>query len=99
MLDLVAIEHTRSIADEDEATAHERPSISVRFTCDTLSSGWVKESFRERGGQARFLVMTAVAGHARPLHGGDPRLVVSRGVVAEAKEGRLYARHRLGAGR
>ena len=61
MPDLVAIEHTQSIAYEQDGRPQERLSISVRFTYEAFSSGWVKESFSGRGGPTDFLVMTAVA--------------------------------------
>jgi len=92
MPDLVVIEHTQSIAYAGDGTPQERLSISVRFTYEAFSSGWVKENFGGRGGPTDFLVMTAIANHARPQCGEDLRLLVRLGVATEADEGRLYAR-------
>jgi hypothetical protein len=92
MPDLVVIEHTQSIAYDDNGTPQERLSVSVRFTYEAFSSGWVKENFHGRGGPTDFLVMTAIANHARPLRGADLRLLVGLGVATRADEGRLYAR-------
>jgi hypothetical protein len=92
MPDLVVIEHTQPIAYDDNGTPQERLSVSVRFTYEAFSSGWVKENFRGRGGPTDFLVMTAIANHARPLHGADLRLLVRLGAATKADEGRLYAR-------
>jgi hypothetical protein len=89
MPDLVIIEHTQSIAYDDDGTPQERLAVSVRFTYEAFSSGWVKEHFRGQGGPTDFLVMTAIANHARPLHGADLRLLVRLGVATEADEGRL----------
>jgi hypothetical protein len=92
MPDMVVIEHTQSIAYDDAGTPQERLSVSVRFTYEAFSSGWVKENFRGRGGPTDFLVMTAIANHARPLRGADLRLLVRLGAATKADEGRLYAR-------
>jgi hypothetical protein len=91
MPDLVGIKHTQSIAYDDDGTPQERLSVSVRFTYEAFSSGWVKENFAGRGGPTDFLVMTAVANHARPPRGAALRLLVCLGAAAEADEGRLYA--------
>jgi hypothetical protein len=92
MPDLVVIEYTQSIAYEQDGTPQEHLSISVRFTYEAFSSGWVRENFGGRGGPTDFLVMTAIANHARPLRGDDLDLLVGLGVATEADEGRLYAR-------
>ena len=92
MPNLVIIEYTQSIAYEEDGAPQARLDISVRFTYEAFSSGWVRENFHGRGGPTDFLVKTAIANHARPLKGDDLRLLVSLGVATEADEGRLYAR-------
>jgi hypothetical protein len=79
MPNLVVIEYTQSIAYEQDGAPQERLSISVRFTYEAFSSDWVRENFRGRGGPTDFLVMTAIANHARSLNGDDLRLLVSLG--------------------
>ena len=50
MPNLVVIEYTQSIAYEQDGAPQERLSISVRFTYEAVSSGWVREDFGGRGG-------------------------------------------------
>jgi hypothetical protein len=53
MPNLVVIEYTQSIAYEQNGAPQERLSISVRFTYEAVSSGWVRENFRRETEQAK----------------------------------------------
>lgn len=50
MPNLVVTEYTQSIAYERDGAPQERLSISVRFTYEAASSGWVRKNFCGRGG-------------------------------------------------
>jgi hypothetical protein len=92
MSDLVVIEYTRSLAYDGNSQPQEKLVVSVRLTYEAYSSGWIRENFSGRGGPTDFLVMTAIANHARPLRGDDLRLLIDLGVATEADESQLYAR-------
>ena len=52
----------------------------------------MREHFAGRGGPTDFLVLAAIANHARPLRGQDLELLTSLGAATGADAGRLYAR-------
>ena len=64
--------------------------ISVRILAAAIYSGWYSENFGSRGND--FVVLLAIAIHARPLKGDDLKLLVDLGMAKPEDEGRLYAR-------
>ena len=91
-METFTIEHVQTISYGNEGKPQEGLSVSVRIFYEALASGWLRDNFSGRGGGTDFMVLLAIALHARPLRGDDLDLLVSLGVASPEDEGRLYAR-------
>ena len=88
---VLQFEYQQSLLYHSEAPGwSEILEVSVRILSAAISSGWYRERFGSRGND--FVVLLAVAMHARPLKGDDLKLLVSLGMAKPEDEGRLYAR-------
>jgi hypothetical protein len=68
----------------------EEVSVSVRLLSEAITSGWYRQQFAHRGND--FIILLAIAMHARPLRGEDLKMLINLHMAAPADEGRLYAR-------
>ena len=88
---VLQFEYQQSLAQESEKPGwSENVTISVRLLSEAITSGWYRERFASRGND--FVILLAIAMHARPLKGDDLKLLVSLHMATSADEGRLYAR-------
>jgi hypothetical protein len=65
-------------------------TVSVRLLSEAITSGWYRVQFAGRGND--FVILLAIALHARPLKGDDHKLLVKLHMATSEDEGRLYAR-------
>lgn len=65
--------------------------MRVSITSDAIASGWFREHFSGRF-KSDFLVLIAIAMHARPLDGDDLELLVSLHMATPEDRFCLYAR-------
>ncbi len=90
---VVQFEYQQALVQESGSPRwSEELNISVRILSEALTSGWLREHFAGRGGANDFLVLLAIAMHARPLRGEDLTYLTALGVAAPEDENRLYAR-------
>src|SRR4030065_158556 len=78
------------VQDSDRPGWSEEVTVSVRLLSDALTSGWYRERFGNKGND--FVILIAIAMHARPLKGEDLALLVGLGMATPEDDGRLYAR-------
>lgn len=78
------------VQDSDRPGWSEEVTVSVRLLSDALTSGWYRERFGSKGND--FVILIAIAMHARPLKGEDLALLVRLGMATPEDDGRLYAR-------
>ena len=78
------------VQDSDRPGWSEDITVSVRLLSDALTSGWYRERFGGKGND--FVILIAIAMHARPLKGEDLALLVRLGMATPEDDGRLYAR-------
>lgn len=78
------------VQDSDRPGWSEDVTVSVRLLSDALTSGWYRERFGGKGND--FVILIAIAMHARPLKGEDLALLVRLGMATPEDDGRLYAR-------
>jgi hypothetical protein len=78
------------VQDSDRPGWSEEVTVSVRLLSDALTSGWYRERFGNKGND--FVILIAIAMHARPLKGDDLALLVRLGMATSEDDGRLYAR-------
>jgi hypothetical protein len=78
------------VQDSDRPGWSEDVTVSVRLLSDALTSGWYRERFGGKGND--FVILIAIAMHARPLKGEDLELLVRLGMATPEDDGRLYAR-------
>lgn len=90
---VVQFEYQQALVQESGSPRwSEELNISVRILSEALTSGWLREHFAGRGGANDFLVLLAIAMHARPLRGDDLTYLTALGVATSEDENRLYAR-------
>jgi hypothetical protein len=78
------------VQDSERAGWSETISISVRLLSAAITSGWYRQRFASRGND--FIILMAIAMHARPLKGEDLQMLVNLHMATLQDEGRLYAR-------
>jgi hypothetical protein len=78
------------VQDSERAGWSETVSISVRLLSAAITSGWYRQRFAKRGND--FIILLAIAMHARPLKGEDLHMLVNLRMATPQDEGRLYAR-------
>jgi len=82
--------HQSLVQDSDRPGWSEEVTVSVRLLSEALTSGWYRERFGGKGND--FVILIAIAMHARPLKGEDLGLLIRLGMAAPEDDGRLYAR-------
>ena len=82
--------HQSLVQDSDRPGWSEEVTVSVRLLSEALTSGWYRERFGGKGND--FVILIAIAMHARPLKGEDLALLVRLGMATPEDDGRLYAR-------
>jgi hypothetical protein len=88
---VLQFEYQQSLVQESDRPGwSEEISVSVRILSEALTSGWYRERFSGRGND--FVILLAIAMHARPLKGDDLNLLIQLGMASPDDEGRLYAR-------
>src|SRR5512145_1465221 len=88
---ILQFEYQQSLVQESDRPGwSEEISVSVRILSEALTSGWYRERFGSRGND--FVILLAIAMHARPLKGDDLELLVRLGMATPQDEDRLYAR-------
>ena len=78
------------IQDSDHSGWSENVTVSVRLHSEAITSGWYRTQFAGRGND--FVILLAIAMHARPLKGDDLKMLVNLHMATLEDEGRLYAR-------
>ena len=78
------------VQNSDRASWSENVSVSVRLLSEAITSGWYRTQFAGRGND--FVILLAIAMHARPLKGEDLKMLVNLHMASPEDEGRLYAR-------
>jgi hypothetical protein len=78
------------VQDSDRSGWSEDVSVSVRLLSEAITSGWYRIQFAGRGND--FVILLAIAMHARPLKGNDLKMLVNVHMATPEDEGRLYAR-------
>lgn len=68
----------------------EEVSVSVRLLSQAITTGWYRERFASHGND--FIILLAIAMHARPLQGEDLKMLMNLEMATLADKGRLYAR-------
>jgi hypothetical protein len=88
---VLQFEYQQSLVQESERSGwSERFSVSVRILSEAITSGWYRQQFAHRGND--FIILLAIAMHARPLKGDDLKMLVNLHMATPEDEGRLYAR-------
>ena len=78
------------VQDSDRSGWSEKVTVSIRLLSEAITSGWYRNQFASRGND--FVILLAIAMHARPLNGADLQLLVNLHMAKPSDEGRLYAR-------
>ena len=78
------------VQDSDRSGWSENVTVSVRLLSEAITSGWYRTQFAGRGND--FVILLAIAMHARPLKGDDLKMLVNLHMATLDDEGRLYAR-------
>ena len=78
------------VQNSDRVGWSENVSVSVRLLSEAITSGWYRTQFAGRGND--FVILLAIAMHARPLKGEDFKMLVNLHMATPEDEGRLYAR-------
>ena len=78
------------VQNSDRVGWSENVSVSVRLLSEAITSGWYRTQFAGRGND--FVILLAIALHARPLKGEDFIMLVNLHMATPEDEGRLYAR-------
>jgi hypothetical protein len=78
------------VQDSDRPSWSEEVTVSVRLLSDALTSGWYRQRFGSKGND--FVILIAIAMHARPLKGEDLALLIRLEMATPEDDGRLYAR-------
>ena len=78
------------VQDSDRVGWSESITVSVRLLSEAITSGWYRTQFAARGND--FVILLAIAMHARPLKGEDLKMLVNLHMATPEDEGRLYAR-------
>ena len=78
------------VQDSDRLGWSENVTVSVRLLSEAITSGWYRTQFAARGND--FVILLAIAMHARPLRGDDLKMLVNLHMATSEDEGRLYAR-------
>ncbi len=88
---VLQFEFQQSVVQESELSPwSESISVSVRLFSEAITSRWYRDQFSSRGND--FVILLAIAMHARPLKGEDLALLLGLNMVTQEDEGRLYAR-------
>jgi len=88
---VLQFEHQQSLVqDSDRSGWSENVTVSVRLLSEAITSGWYRNQFAGRGND--FVILLAIAMHARPLKGDDLKMLVNLHMATPEDEGRLYAR-------
>jgi hypothetical protein len=78
------------LLDSERSGWSENFSVSVRLLSEAITSGWYRARYSSHGND--FVILLAIAMHARPLKGDDLDMLVNLHMVKSSDEGRLYAR-------
>jgi hypothetical protein len=78
------------VQDSDRPGWSEEVTVSVRLLSEAITTGWYRERFGNKGND--FVILIAIAMHARPLKGEDLALLIRLGMATPEDDGRLYAR-------
>jgi len=88
---VIQFEYLQSLLqDSDKPGWSETVSVSVRILSEALTSGWYRERFASRGND--FVILLAIAMHARPLRDPDLAQLIKLGMATAEDQNRLYAR-------
>ena len=88
---VIQFEFQQSLVQEsDRSPWSEKVSVSVRLFAEAITSGWYRNQFSSRGND--FVVLLAIAMHARPLQGDDLAMLVGLKMALPEDAGRLYTR-------
>jgi hypothetical protein len=88
---VLQFEYQQSLVQDSECAGwSETVSVSVRLLSAAITSGWYRLRFASRGND--FVILLAIAMHARPLRGEDLQMLVNLHMATHDDEGRLYAR-------
>jgi hypothetical protein len=88
---VLQFEYQQSLVQDSERSGwSENVSVSVRLLSEAITSGWYRIQFASRGND--FVILLAIAMHARPLKGEDLKMLVNLHMAEPEDEGRLYAR-------
>jgi hypothetical protein len=88
---VLQFEYQQSLVQESEHPGwSEVVSVSVRLMSAAITTGWYRLRFAGRGND--FVILLAIAMHARPLKGEDLNMLVNLHMATREDEGRLYAR-------
>jgi hypothetical protein len=88
---VLQFEYQQSLVHDSDRTGwSESVSVSVRLLSEAITSGWYRNQFSGRGND--FVILLAIAMHARPLKGDDLKMLVNLYMATDEDEGRLYAR-------
>ena len=88
---VIQFEYLQSLLqDSDKPGWSETVSVSVRILSEAITSGWYRERFAGRGND--FVILLAIAMHARPLRDPDLAQLISLGMATAEDQNRLYAR-------
>jgi hypothetical protein len=88
---VLQFEYQQSLVQEtDRSGWSEIVTVSIRLLSEAITSGWYRLQFANRGND--FVILLAIAMHARPLKGDDLIMLVNLHMATQEDEGRLYAR-------
>jgi hypothetical protein len=88
---VLQFEYQQSLLQDSERCGwSEDISVSVRLFSDAITSGWYRARYSSHGND--FVILLAIAMHARPLKGDDLDMLVNLHMAKPGDEGRLYAR-------
>jgi hypothetical protein len=88
---VLQFEYHQSLVQESERSGwSEHFCVSVRILSEAITSGWYRQQFAHRGND--FIILLAIAMHARPLKGEDLKMLVNLHMATPEDESRLYAR-------
>jgi len=88
---VLQFEYQQSLHQDSERSGwSENFSVSVRLFSEAITSGWYRARYYSHGND--FVILLAIAMHARPLKGDDLDMLVNLHMAQPGDEGRLYAR-------
>ena len=88
---VLQFEYQQSLLQDSERSGwSENFSVSVRLFSEAITSGWYRTRYSSHGND--FVILLAIAMHARPLKGDDLDMLVNLHMAKPGDEGRLYAR-------